>query len=148
MARAHELLARERWQGAHLNELIRNEFEAYLGKDGAALTITGEDRLLGARAAQTLSLVLHELTTNAAKYGALSMPGGRVTICSSIERTAAGEALILTWTESGGPVIAPPDHRGFGSVVIERGIAHDLGGSTSLEFDPAGLRCQIRFPLD
>jgi PAS domain S-box-containing protein len=148
MARAHELLARERWQGAHLHELIRNEFEAYLGKDGAALTITGEDRLLGARAAQTLSLVLHELTTNAAKYGALSMPGGRVTICSSIERTAAGEALILTWTESGGPVIAPPDHRGFGSVVIERGIAHDLGGSTSLEFDPAGLRCQIRFPLD
>jgi PAS domain S-box-containing protein len=148
MARAHELLAREKWQGARLHELIRNEFEAYLGKDGAALTISGEDRLLRSRAGQTLSLVLHELTTNAAKYGALSAPGGRVTICSSIERTAAGEALLLTWTESGGPVIAPPDHRGFGSVVIERGIAHDLGGSTSLEFDPAGLRCEIRFPLE
>jgi two-component sensor histidine kinase len=104
--------------------------------------------LLRSRAAQTLNLVLHELTTNAAKYGALSVPSGRVTICSSIEGTAAGQAVLLTWTESGGPVVAPPEHQGFGSVVIERGIAHDLRGSTSLAFDPAGLRCEIRFPLE
>jgi PAS domain S-box-containing protein len=148
MARAHELLAREKWQGARLHELIRNEFEAYVGNDGAALTLMGEDLLLRSRSAQTLSLALHELTTNAAKYGALSAPGGRVTICSAVERDASGPALSLTWTESGGPAIEPPDHRGFGSIVIERGIAHDLGGSTSLEFDPAGVRCTIRFPLE
>jgi len=160
MARAHDLLAREKWQGARLHELIRNEFEAYVGADGAALTIAGDDLLLRPRAAQTLSLALHELATNAAKYGALSTPGGRVTISSSVEAAAAetrareaaepasaGEDLVLTWTESGGPEIARPKRRGFGSVVIERGIAHDLGGSTSLEFDPAGVRCTIRFPL-
>jgi PAS domain S-box-containing protein len=160
MARAHDLLAREKWQGARLHELIRNEFEAYVGADGAALTIAGDDLLLRPRAAQTLSLALHELATNAAKYGALSTPGGRVTIRSSVEAAAAAppaaeagepasaEDLLLTWTESGGPKIAKPKRRGFGSVVIERGIAHDLGGSTSLEFDPAGVRCTIRFPLN
>jgi PAS domain S-box-containing protein len=148
MARAHELLAREKWQGARLHELIRNEFEGYVGSDGAVLKVTGDDPLLRSRAAQTLSLALHELATNAAKYGALSIPGGQVRICASVEREADGPALLLTWTECGGPPIEPPDHRGFGSIVIERGIAHDLGGSTSLEFDPAGVRCTIRFPLE
>ena len=148
MARAHDLLAREKWHGARLHELIREEFAAYVDADSAALTIAGDDLLLRPRAAQTLSLALHELTTNAAKYGALSVPGGRVTIRSSVERAPSEPALLLTWTESGGPAIEPPDHRGFGSVVIERGIAHDLGGSTSLEFDPAGIRCKICFPLD
>ena len=103
--------------------------------------------MLSPRAAQTLSLALHELTTNAAKYGALSVPGGRVAIRSSVEPAAAGPDLLVIWTESGGPAITPPESRGFGSVVIERGIAHDLGGTTNLEFDPAGLRCTIRFPL-
>ncbi len=147
MARAHDLLAREKWQGARLHELITNEFAAYVGEDSAALAITGDDLMLSARAAQTLSLALHELTTNAAKYGALSVPGGRVTIHSSVEPAAEGPHLLITWTEFGGPAITPPESRGFGSVVIERGIAHDLGGTTSLEFDPAGVRCTIRFPL-
>ena len=89
MARAHDLLAREEWQGARLHDLIRNEFEAYVSTDGAALAISGDDLLLRPRPAQALSLALHELTTNAAKYGALSVPGGRVTIRSSVERTAA-----------------------------------------------------------
>ncbi len=148
MARAHDLLAREKWHGARLHELIREEFAAYVGADSAALTIAGDDLLLRPRAAQTLSLALHELTTNAAKYGALSTPGGRVTIQASVEPAPSAPTLLLTWTELGGPTIEPPDHRGFGSVVIERGIAHDLGGSTDLEFDPAGVRCKICFPLD
>ncbi len=148
MARAHDLLAREKWQGARLHDLIREEFAGYVGADSAVLTIIGDDLLLRPRAAQTLSLALHELTTNAAKYGALSIPGGRVTICASVRQAPAEETLLLTWTESGGPAVEPPDERGFGSVVIERGIAHDLGGSTSLEFDPSGVRCKICFPLD
>jgi PAS domain S-box-containing protein len=147
MARAHDLLARDKWQGARLRELIGDEFAAYVGSDSNAVEITGEDVLLRPRAAQTLSLALHELTTNAAKYGALSQPAGRVAIVSSIERSPAGRTLLLSWTESGGPEVARPDHRGFGSVVIERSIAHDLAGSASLEFAREGVRCVIRVPL-
>ena len=90
MARAHDLLARDKWSGAGLHELIRNEFAAYVGADGGALRLRGEDVLLTPRAAQTLSLALHELTTNAAKYGALSVAGGKVEIATSIEQTADG----------------------------------------------------------
>jgi two-component sensor histidine kinase len=147
MARAHDLLARDKWQGARLCELIRGEFAAYVGSDSNAVEITGEDILLRPRAAQTLSLALHELTTNAAKYGALSQPGGRVAIVSSIERSPSGQTLLLSWTESGGPEVAQPNRRGFGRVVIERSIAHDLAGSASLEFEREGIRCVIRVPL-
>jgi PAS domain S-box-containing protein len=147
MARAHDLLARDKWRGARLFELVRDEFAAYVGNDSDALEITGEDILLRPRAAQTLSLALHELTTNAAKYGALSVPGGRVTIVSSIERSSSEETLLLSWSESGGPAVMPPERRGFGSVVIERSIAHDLAGSASLEFEREGVRCVIRVPL-
>jgi len=147
MARAHDLLARDQWQGARLGELVRDEFAAYVGSDSDAVEITGEDVLLRPRAAQTLSLALHELTTNAAKYGALSVPGGRVAIVSSIERSPVGQTLLLSWTESGGPEVTPPENRGFGSVVIERSIAHDLAGSAALEFERAGIRCIIRVPL-
>jgi PAS domain S-box-containing protein len=147
MARAHDLLARDKWTGARLHDLIRGEFAAYVGANGSALRLDGEDVLLAPRAAQTLSLALHELTTNAAKYGALSVPEGKVTIDTSIERTAAGRDLRLRWCELDGPAVAAPEHRGFGSVVIERGIAHDLDGSTSLAFDRSGVRCEIRVPL-
>ena len=147
MARAHDLLARDKWHGARLCELIKDEFAAYVGSDSDAVEITGEDVLLRPRAAQTLSLALHELTTNAAKYGALSVPGGRVAIDSAIERSPSGQTLLLSWTESGGPAVAPPENRGFGSVVIERSIAHDLAGSAVLEFERQGVRCIIRVPL-
>jgi PAS domain S-box-containing protein len=147
MARAHDLLARDKWQGARLGELIRAEFAAYVGADSHAVEITGDDVLLRPRAAQTLSLALHELTTNAAKYGALSVPQGRVAIHSSIEPSPSGRSLLLRWTEAGGPEVAPPGRRGFGSVVIERSIHHELDGESSLEFDRDGVRCAIRVPL-
>lgn len=147
MSRAHDLLARDRWTGARLHELIRNEFAAYVGADGHALALGGEDVLLPPRAAQTLSLALHELTTNAAKYGALSVPEGKVAIDTAIERTENGQDLRLRWSEAGGPAVTAPERRGFGSVLIERGIAHDLDGSSSLAFEASGVRCEIRVPL-
>ncbi len=147
MARAHDLLARDRWSGARLHELIRNEFAAYVGADGRALGLSGDDAMLTPRAAQTLSLALHELTTNAAKYGALSVAGGKVGIATAIEPTPDGRSLVLRWDETGGPAVVPPGRRGFGSVLIERGIAHDLDGSTTLAFEPSGVRCEIRVPL-
>jgi PAS domain S-box-containing protein len=140
MARAHDLLARDKWTGASLHEVIRGEFQAYAGD---RVSVQGEDARLSARAAQTLSLALHELTTNAAKHGALSAPDGRVEIRSKIN----GQELQLTWSERGGPKVEPPSTQGFGSVIIERSIAHELGGEAELEFEHGGLRCHIRVPL-
>jgi PAS domain S-box-containing protein len=147
MARAHDLLAREKWSGARLHELIRNEFAAYVEQDSKAVEIGGEDVLLRPRAAQTLSLALHELTTNAAKYGALSVPAGRVAIRTATETTPAGRTLVLSWTESDGPEVRPPDRRGFGSLMIERSIGHELDGEATLEFEREGVRCVFRVPL-
>ena len=147
MARAHDLLAREKWSGASLHDLIRNEFAAYVGDGSKAVEIAGEDVLLRPRAAQTLSLALHELTTNAAKYGALSVADGRVAIRTAIETTPAGRTLVLGWTETGGPEVLPPDRRGFGSLMIERSIGHELDGEATLEFDRDGVRCVFRIPL-
>jgi PAS domain S-box-containing protein len=143
MGRAHDLLARDKWTGASLHEVIRNEFRAYAGPAGVRLRVIGEDARLGARAAQTLSLALHELTTNAAKHGALSVPEGRVEIRSAVN----GQELQLTWTETGGPEVRPPAAQGFGSVIVERSIAHELGGNAELLFERNGLRCNMRIPL-
>jgi PAS domain S-box-containing protein len=143
MGRAHDLLARDKWTGASLHDVIANEFQAFAGADGGRLSLLGEDTRLSARAAQTLSLALHELTTNAAKHGALSVPEGRVEIRS----TSNGQELELTWTETGGPEVQQPSTQGFGSVILERSIAHELGGHTELLFERTGLRCNIRIPL-
>jgi PAS domain S-box-containing protein len=144
MGRAHDLLARDKWTGASLHEIIDNEFQAFAGgADGARLSVVGQDARLSARAAQTLSLALHELTTNAAKHGALSVPEGRVEIRSTVD----GQELQLTWTETGGPEVRPPSAQGFGSVIVERSIAHELGGAAELQFERSGLRCNIRIPL-
>jgi PAS domain S-box-containing protein len=143
MGRAHDLLARDKWTGASLHDVIRNEFQAYAGNDGARLSVVGEDARLSPRAAQTLSLGLHELTTNAAKHGALSVPEGRVEIRSAVD----GHELQLTWTESGGPEVRPPATQGFGSTILERSIAHELGGSVRLDFKRSGLRARLRIPL-
>jgi PAS domain S-box-containing protein len=144
LARAHDLLARDKWTGARLHAVIGSELQAYAGADGDRLTITGDDVRLAPRAAQTLSLALHELTTNAAKYGALSVPAGRVTVDTAVE----GQELLLSWVETGGPEVTPPEERGFGSIVIERSIAHELGGSAKLDFERGGLRCHVRVPLN
>jgi PAS domain S-box-containing protein len=143
MGRAHDLLARDKWTGASLHDVIRNEFQAYAGRDGARLSVLGEDARLSPRAAQTMSLALHELTTNAAKHGALSVPEGRVEIRSAVD----GHELQLTWTETGGPEVKAPATQGFGSTIVERSIAHELGGSVRLDFERRGLRARLRIPL-
>jgi PAS domain S-box-containing protein len=142
LSRAHDLLAREKWTGASLRAIITNEAQAF-GADGARLSVVGDDAYLPPRAAQTLSLALHELTTNAAKHGALSMPQGQVEIRS----TVSGPELRLIWTETGGPEVKPPCSHGFGTVIVERSIAHELGGAVEVQYDPGGLRCEMRIPL-
>jgi PAS domain S-box-containing protein len=142
LSRAHDLLARDRWTGTSLHDIIASEAQAF-GADGVRLSVIGDDVYLPPRAAQTLSLALHELTTNAAKHGALSVPQGRVDLRS----TVSGPELQLTWTETGGPRVKPPCSKGFGTVVVERSIAHELGGNVEVQYEPGGLRCDIRIPL-
>ena len=143
MGRAHDLLARDKWTGALLHDLIRNELQAYADVDGVRLRVSGEDTRLSARAAQTLSLAVHELTANAAKHGALSVPGGRIAVRSAID----GQELQLSWIETCGPETKPSAPRGLGTIIIERSIAHELGGSARIAFERSGLRCDIRIPL-
>lgn len=139
---AHNLLTEENWGGASLERVVSDSIEHLAGEAGR-FDIEGEPLRLAPRAALALAMALHELGTNAAKYGALSTDGGRV----SISWTQEGDGLHLCWRESGGPPVEPPGRRGFGSRLIERGLAADLGGTATLDFDPSGLRCDIKASL-
>ncbi len=98
--------------------------------------------------ALTLGMAFHELATNAAKHGALSMPAGRVRVSwQEAEADGRAPAPFLEWRESNGPPVRPPERRGFGSRLIQMGIAHELGGEVRLDFDPSGLRCTMNMPL-
>ena len=145
MARAHAMLARNRWDSASLTRLLGDELGPY-GLDRVSLE--GPDIQLFPRAALSLSLAVHELTTNAAKYGALSVPGGRVRVTWSAR---AGEAptLVIDWVEAGGPKIdAPPERQGFGTTLTDRVIRHEFGGDLSLDYVAEALRARITLPLD
>ncbi len=142
LSAAHNLLTEENWGGASLERVVSDSIEHLAGESGR-FDVEGEPLRLGPRAALALAMALHELGTNAFKYGALSTDGGRV----SIGWTQDGDRLRLVWRESGGPPVEPPSRRGFGSRLIERGLAADLGGTAALQFDPAGLRCDIEASL-
>jgi PAS domain S-box-containing protein len=124
-----------------LRAVIETTLEPYRGAGNVRLA--GPPAPLPARVARTLSLTLHELATNAAKYGALSRGGGVVDLAWSRE----GGRLVLTWTEHGGPVVEPPSRHGFGCTLIEQSVSHGLGGTAELTFPPEGVRCRIELPL-
>lgn len=145
MSRAHELLAGERWLGADMDTVIRQEAGSF--DIGGVMRISGPRLRLNPKAALSFALVIHELGTNASKYGALSTPAGRVDISWSLKRLDEEMWMELRWQESGGPPVEPPEDRGFGSLLIERSIAYELGGDAHLEFKTAGLECEIRVPL-
>ena len=144
MARAHALLARERWVGAELRTLVEEELAPYAADRNRAVVLEGPLLRLPAGLAQPLSLVLHELATNAAKYGALSLPQGRVKVVWSSQ----GGQLCLLWQETGGPPLAGPPHRmGFGSRLVERTLRHQLRGRARFDWLPEGLHCTLTLPL-
>lgn len=145
MAKAHSLLSRSRWEGAELRSLVEEELHPHLGGEGGVprVAIAGPDIRLRPKAALAVSLALHELATNAAKYGALSARAGRVGVTWHI----ADAMLVLEWRESGGPLVVPPAHRGFGSMMIERSLAYEVGGRTRLDFLPEGIAFVVEMPL-
>jgi two-component sensor histidine kinase len=107
----------------------------------------GDDVRLQPKAALSLAMVFHELATNAAKHGALSTDAGRVSLTWQVEPFSKGSRIQLHWKESGGPPVAPPGRKGFGSRLIERGLAQELNGEVCLVYDPTGVSCQIAMPL-
>jgi two-component system CheB/CheR fusion protein len=146
LARAHELVSAAGWNPVALRELALKELDPYADSK-ARIQLEGPAASLTPRIALALGMVLHELATNASKYGALSVPRGHVTITWSLEGPAA-KGLRLRWSETGGPPVVPPRRRGFGTELIDRQVRHDLRGTVGIEFAPEGLRAALAFPLD
>ena len=143
LARAHTLLAQSRWQGADLGRLVEEELAPYrAAADDGRIVANGPDVSLEPRTAQTLALALHELSTNAAKYGALSVASGRVEVNWELQP----DSLVLHWSESGGPVAKPPPTPGFGIRVISTSIERQLEGKADFDWRPKGLNCSLRVP--
>jgi two-component sensor histidine kinase len=150
LARAHSVLAEGRWQGAALQAVIEAELAAFqpgtAAADGSRFRLEGPALALAPDAVQALSMAVHELATNAAKHGALSVAQGHILVTWRIDPEA--DLLHLTWTEQGGPPLAgPPTRRGFGSRLVEATIANQLGGSVERGWEPAGLVCRMVLPL-
>ena len=144
LSRAHTLLTRTAWQGTELNALIHEQL--MLGS-ADRIQFGGPSISLEPQTALQLALVLHELGTNARKYGSLSVPQGSVTVNWSIEQHSNGRMLEIVWMERGGPPVTRPTSTGFGTLLIERSLQQAQGGSSRISFDPAGVTCTIRLPL-
>ena len=145
LGKAHGLLTRESWESADLAAVATEAFAPYVnGTD--QVTMTGPPLRLAPKTAVTIAMTLHELCTNAAKYGALSVDAGHVALDWSIER-GDQDRLHLRWQESGGPAVTLPARRGFGSMMIERALSSELQGDVRLDFLPEGLLCTIDAPL-
>jgi two-component sensor histidine kinase len=146
LARAHSLLLDEQWRGAELEALVERVLEPYWAERPDRIAFDGEAVTLTPSRGLALSLVLHELATNATKYGALAVDEGRVEISWEI-RSDSARSLHLRWRERGGPPVEPPQEKGFGTRLIERAVTHELQGEMELVYVPAGLHFEVRFPL-
>ena len=142
LAQAHNLISQSRWQGADLGSLVEEELNPYRSTDGDKIVAQGPAVSLRPVMAQTLALALHELATNAAKYGALSTAAGRVRLIWELQP----DNLVLNWTETGGPQTKAPSSQGFGTQIINASIRSQLGGQVSFDWSPAGLTCTLSVP--
>ena len=144
LSHTHDLLTRSHWEGADLGAILQHETEAH---GVHRVTLNGLPVALEPAAALSLGMIFHELATNAAKYGSLSAPDGRVLVdWSLLDQTRP--RLRLTWREVGGPPVATPEHRGFGSRLIERNVRHDLAGEVKLDYANDGFSADFSIPLD
>jgi len=147
LSRAHDVLTRENWEGAGLREIVAQATIPYDSSGAQRLSFSGPDVRLPPHMALAIAMVLQELATNAVKYGALSNATGRVDIEWRLDRYEAPPRLRLEWREQGGPPVAEPKRRGFGSRLIERSLAQDLAGQVTIEFAASGVVCTMDVPL-
>lgn len=147
LSRTHELLTRGNWQSATLSDTLRAPLEAFESAENQ-IRLSGPELRVRPKSALTLGMVMNELATNAAKYGALSTPSGHVDLTWELNRSEPGPSVRLVWQEIGGRAVAPPDHRGFGLTLIERSVAHELDGEAKVEFLAQGIRCELLIPYN
>ncbi len=146
LAGSHDLLVQESWQRASIGDLINSQLGHYSDLIGTQIVVAGPQVYLTPDAAQNLGMALHEMATNAAKYGALSSTKGQVTIEWAWKGTGKKRVLRLSWREKGGPPVKPPTGRGFGSQVIERNLNRALGASVNLDYAPKGFKADMDLP--
>lgn len=145
LALAHNLLTQTNWESASLEQLAVLTLDAR-GANAKRVAISGPNILLPPKEALSIAMALHELCTNAVKYGALSNETGRVTL-HWLRTKGPHPRLSIAWHETGGPPVSPPSRRGFGSLLLERTLAQDLDGEVTTKFEPAGLTCCIDAPM-
>jgi two-component sensor histidine kinase len=148
LAEAHNLLSREKWQGSDLHDVVSRVLQPYLMTSADRIKISGPKVPLSPRRAVVLSMILHEIATNAAKYGALSNDAGSITLDWAVLCESAVPQLRLIWTETGGPPVTAPVQRGFGSRLIERSARDQLGGEATVDFLPCGVVYTVMVSLD
>ena len=143
LARAQDVLLHKGEGGADLRQLVQSELSPYLGRSADHISIDGPSVTLASHTAINIALMIHELATNAAKYGSLSSLNGKTSVCWSLEGLAEQKRLLLSWTERDGPAVSAPTRRGFGTELIER----SLGRETRLAFEPTGLHAHFTISL-
>ena len=152
LAKAHDLLTTAEWVGADFSDVVKESIALLLGKDTRRVTIDGPSVPLSPNGVIAMAMIIHELGTNAVKYGALSNGSGAVTICWQIIRSNLDAKRVtsvrLRWSETGGPRVVPPQRKGFGTRMVKDVLAIELSGTAELEFEAAGLQCIIEFPVD
>jgi two-component sensor histidine kinase len=149
LSKAHGLLGRRLWEAVSLRDVIEQILQPF-GLNDRRVTrflVEGDDVRLQPKAALTLAMVFHELATNAIKHGALSNAVGKIDIAWQVEPTPQGDRMRLRWQESGGPPVTAPGRKGFGSRVIEGGLAQELDGEVRLDYEPSGVVCRIMMPV-
>lgn len=147
LARAHNLLAASRWEGVELGTLVNEELAPFVRTRGAQIRVSGPTVKLEPSASQAVTMALHELAINAARYGALSVESGELTVAWQIVDRGERSCLELVWTEARGPVVASRVEPGFGSTAIRGAIEHQLGGEIDIDWAPTGVVCRIAFPV-
>ncbi|KQT53666.1 hypothetical protein ASG43_17665 [Aureimonas sp. Leaf454] len=148
LAQAHDVLTETNWSGASIREIVDRTVGPHGDGSGDRFKLDGPDVVLSPKSALAMSMALHELGTNAVKYGSLSVESGHVEITWRVIPSQQGLMLTVVWREVGGPVVTAPTRRGFGSRLIERGLAPELGGEVRIVYDPTGVVCTIDAPLN
>jgi two-component sensor histidine kinase len=148
LAEAHNLLSKEKWQGSTLQDVVSRVLQPYLLNSPERMRMSGPSVPLSPRLAVVLSMIVHEMATNAAKYGALSNDSGSIRLDWEVSAESAGSKLRLIWTEAGGPHVVAPVQRGFGSRLIERSARDQLGGEATVDFLPHGVVYTVTCSLE
>lgn len=150
LSRAHDVLTRENWEGANLADVVREAYVPFLAhvEDESRIEMSGPNLRIPPAMALSLSMAIHELCTNALKYGALKTSAGSIGISWSSLSEGGDTRLVFRWEERGGPPVSPPRRTGFGSRLIQKGLARELNGSAHIAYEPTGVICTIDVPLD